>query len=303
MTLVLTVDSEFNNPDAPYITLYDPIESREGSLFLWDAGLSPLSSMPAIGASLPNLLSEFANADGKEFTFAKGGTSQAEHDSYLKRELTAKGGLHWIASQSRATDLPTGGTYFGVKANTALKTHMANNIMGATPSIFISIWDSVTRYVTKATGYAPLLAYVNNNTTNIAAYLQSDKTVIALGVPSPYPSVSKLGLTCLNANIQNNPNFYQANINRYGGTGITTSNDLFIGTGQIPPYSGFIAANQAHNASPSYALYRIYIEDLSLSGRTFDQVRAIDEAEFIKAFGVGGRFYGDTWSDPATILP
>ncbi len=41
----------------------------------------------------------------------------------------------------------------------------------------------------------------------------------------------------------------------------------------------------------------------ALVARTFDQVRAIDEAEHTKAFGVGGRFYGDTWSDPATLLP
>lgn len=295
--------SSINNPTAPKLIRYDPVENRAGSLFLWDAGLASLSSMPAIGAALPNLLTEYDNAVGKEFTCAMGGSSQVEHDSYVKRELTTKKGLHWMASQSRATDLPAGNTYLGVKANAALRTHMANNIMGATPSIFISIWTNATRHVTKVDGFAALLAYVNGNTTNIATYLQSDKSIMSLGGNSPYPLSTKLGLTHRNSAIVNNPNFYSVNVNRYQGTGITASNDLIIGSGQFPPYAGSIAANQALNASPSYILYRIYIEDLSLSGRTYDQVRAIDEAEHTKAFGVGGRFHGDTWSDPATILP
>ena len=303
MTLILRMKSNIVNANAPKLIKYDPVEHRLGSLFLWDAGLAQLSSMPAIGAALPNLLAEYANAAGKEFTFAMGTSSQVEHDSYVKRELTTKKGLHWMASQSRATDLPNGNTYLGVKANAALRTHMANNIMGVTPSIFISLWTNATRYVTKADGFAGLMAYVNSNTTNIAAYLQSDKSIISLGGSSPYPLTSKLGLTYRQAAIVNNPNFYSANMNRYGGTGITASNDLIIGSGQFSPYAGSIAANQAWNASPSCILYRVYIEDLSLSGRTYDQVRAIDEAEHAKAFGAGGRFYGDTWSNPSVILP
>lgn len=243
------------------------------------------------------------NASGKEFTFAMGASGQAVHDSYVKRELTNKKGLHLMVSQSRATDLPAGNTYYAVKANATLKSHMAANIMGATPSIFVSIWTNATRYVTKVDGYSGLLMYVNNNTSNFATYLETTKNSMSLGGSSPFPSLSKLNLNYRQSAIVNNPNFYQANINRYGGTGITSSNDLIIGSGQLPPYSGVIANNQAVNASPSYILYRIYIEDLSLSGRTYEQVKAIDKAEHAKAFAEGGRFYGDSWSDPMTVLP
>lgn len=302
MTLILRMKSNIVNANAPKLIKYDPVEHRLGSLFLWDAGLAQLSSMPAIGAALPNLLAEYANAAGKEFTFAMGTSSQVEHDSYVKRELTAKKGLHWIASQSRATDLPISGTYLGVKANAALRTHMANNIMGAMPSIFISIWTNATRYVTKVDGAAGLLTYLNGNTTNMAAYLQADKSAMSIGGASPFPSLSKLNLNYRQSAIVNAPNFYHA-IPKPLGTGITASTDLIIGSGHIPPYSGSIAGNQAWNASPSCILYRVYIEDLSLSGRTYDQVRAIDEAEHAKAFGAGGRFYGDTWSNPSVILP
>ncbi|WP_171495393.1 hypothetical protein, partial [Acinetobacter soli] len=81
--------------------------------------------------------------------------------------------------------------------------------------------------------------------------------------------------------------------------GTLGNTDLLIGNGRLSPY------NQAQilNDVPSLIIYRIYIEDLNASGRTFAEVKAIDDAEFEKAFAVGGRFYGDTWSDPATILP
>lgn len=302
MTLILRMKNTINNPSAPKLIRVDPVENRAGSLFLWDAGRTQLSSVPAIDASLPNLLTEYPLASDKLFTFIKGSTSQAEHDSYLKRELTAKGGIHWIASQSRATDLLSGTTFFGIKANTALKTYLANKIMGSNPAIFISIWTNTTRYVTKTAGYAPMLAYVNGGTSNVASTLLTDKRSIEIaGAITNKKTLSKLNLTQREPAIQNTPNYYQAVIDSYLGVGITTSNDLIIGNGQIPPWGG--STSQALNSSPSYILYRVYIEDLSLSGRTFDQVRAIDEAEHAKAFSVGGRFHGDTWSNPATLLP
>ena len=193
MTLILRMKNTINNPTAPNLIRVDPIENRMGSLFLWDAGMDNLSGVPAIDATLPNLLSDYSIASDKDFIFSKGSTSQAEHDSYLKSELTSKGGVHLIASQSRITDLLNGTTYLGVKANAALKTHMANNIMGANPSIFISIWTNTTRYVTKTTGYAPLLAYVNNGTSNVAATLLTDKRAIEIaGTITGKKTVSKL---------------------------------------------------------------------------------------------------------------
>ena len=53
---------------------------------------------------------------------------------------------------------------------------------------------------------------------------------------------------------------------------------------------------------PSRAVYRMYIEDLTVSGRTYAQVDAIDYAQFTKdVLTVGGRYYGDTYTDPTTL--
>jgi hypothetical protein len=52
----------------------------------------------------------------------------------------------------------------------------------------------------------------------------------------------------------------------------------------------------------SWAFYRAYIEDLTLSGRTWAEVNAIDYALYQAAFGTDGRFEGDTtFTAPSTI--
>ncbi|MFQ9544964.1 MAG: hypothetical protein ACLR02_08110 [Clostridium sp.] len=52
----------------------------------------------------------------------------------------------------------------------------------------------------------------------------------------------------------------------------------------------------------STILYRFYIEDLTVSGRTKEEVQIIDEKLFNEAFAEGGKFYNDTWTDPKTAF-
>ncbi|MCB4842518.1 hypothetical protein LHV18_18025, partial [Providencia rettgeri] len=51
---------------------------------------------------------------------------------------------------------------------------------------------------------------------------------------------------------------------------------------------------------PAWIFYRAYIEDLTVSGRTWDEVNAIDKAMYEKeVISVGGRYFGDTFTAPA----
>ncbi|ROG15899.1 hypothetical protein C4Y62_022455 [Klebsiella pneumoniae subsp. pneumoniae] len=43
-------------------------------------------------------------------------------------------------------------------------------------------------------------------------------------------------------------------------------------------------------------IYGSYMEDLTTSGRTADQVAAIRKKDFDAAFAIGGRFYSDSWT-------
>lgn len=52
----------------------------------------------------------------------------------------------------------------------------------------------------------------------------------------------------------------------------------------------------------SQVVYRFYIEDLTASGRTYAQVRDLDYALYQReVLTAGGRYYGDTHTDPTTI--
>ncbi len=69
--------------------------------------------------------------------------------------------------------------------------------------------------------------------------------------------------------------------------------------GVINPYNGGGATYGKHR---SRAYYLAYIEDLTVSGRTFAQVHAINAAAHASAFGAGGRYAGDTYTNPATFV-
>lgn len=59
------------------------------------------------------------------------------------------------------------------------------------------------------------------------------------------------------------------------------------------------AALVASAGAPSFALYRLYIEDMTVSGRDYAEVEAIDLAAYTREFAAGGKFYGDTFTTPA----
>ena len=52
---------------------------------------------------------------------------------------------------------------------------------------------------------------------------------------------------------------------------------------------------------PSYILYRLYIEDLTVSGRTFEEVADIESSIAKARFSEGGLYFNDTFTDPSTI--
>lgn len=67
-----------------------------------------------------------------------------------------------------------------------------------------------------------------------------------------------------------------------------------IGSYQSPTY---------YNKSSSFCLERFYLENLSVSGRTWAQVDAIDHAFWLEDHTTGGRWYGDTYPTTPSSLP
>lgn len=296
-TLVLTLKTEIDNANAPYLLKYDPIEDRKGSLFLWDAGLASLSSVPTIDAVFPNILNEYVPASGNALILKKGTFGNAVHDAYIRRELTSKGGIHFIVSQNYSGD-----TYATISnalaANPALQTVLRNKIIGANPNLFISMWTRLTRNAPSDSTVA-IASYVSSTSSKSDYAFYKDVRNTSFDVSSSSLSTSHLNKNDIDASAVGQPNKHIMNLKGYGGAGVladTVARMLMVG--YEAPWSGTYI-----NKSPSFAVYRIYIEDLTLSGRTYAQVKAIDDAEFAKAFASGGRFHGDTWSNPSTVLP
>ncbi len=52
----------------------------------------------------------------------------------------------------------------------------------------------------------------------------------------------------------------------------------------------------------AFVFYSAYMENLTVSGRSWAEVHALRQAQKASAFAEGGRYYGDTWTDPATYV-
>jgi len=71
-----------------------------------------------------------------------------------------------------------------------------------------------------------------------------------------------------------------------------------MGLRLLAPFAGDTVAS----GQVSGVIYRAYMEDLQVSGRSYAAVDAIDFEQFTKhVLTAGGRYYGDTYTDPATI--
>lgn len=295
--LVLRLKGEINNPDAPFLIKYDPIESQKGSLFLWDAGIAPLASAPDVGASIQNILSEYAPATGNALELTKGTMSDASHISYIKREITSKGGLHFIVSQTYSGN-DWGPLFNALSANAQLQEQLRSKLMGVNPNLFVSVWERTTRIGGGTSAHTMQYMSSVSSRGDHAFYKRVNETVAA--VSSSSSSTSALLKEDTDSAVVGVPNKQVMNLKGVAGAGVLTGTKAhFSLNGWDVPNSSALAKNK----SPSQIIYRIYVEDLSLSGRTYEQVKAIDDAEFAKAFAVGGRFHGDTWSNPATVLP
>jgi hypothetical protein len=67
------------------------------------------------------------------------------------------------------------------------------------------------------------------------------------------------------------------------------------------PGTGNLTSANSTDGSESRIFYGFYLEDLTVSGRTYQDVDALDLQAYNIAFGTGGRYYNDTYTDPATI--
>lgn len=293
----------FDNPDAPKLVTLDAIESA-GSLLLldathpsggWAGGVGPS------GSTLRNVLWEKAQAvygAGTEASLAATLEYAGMSGSTGLLERSSKGGLHALVSQApelvTASNTPFTRIRFDLELRKWLFQHPQNDL-------YMSVWGRVTRpYKT-----GPVDAtYINTIPTSMLS-LKPGGGNQRLTLGNRLSVQNSLGQLNNNETIVG-PAFMNAASGGWTSNPATealVANDL-IGVGNTGDNNTVQTANAtAKTRWPSWVIYRVYVEDLTVSGRTYQQVHDIDYAQYQKhVLTEGGRYYGDTYTDP-TALP
>ncbi|SHH40336.1 hypothetical protein SAMN05216361_0054 [Marisediminitalea aggregata] len=279
--------------DAPRIITRDPIESN-GSLMLFDGGSVDygFNGLPDAGEAIPNVLSHYlksivgGNPSNASLNFTV--ANKSPNSSAFLAERTLKGGIHGINSltnQSEAVNYK----WLGPEA--------VRDWIVANPnhSYYISYWGVVTRVgVDNAAEQSPFhFTSQFGATNNFHFHFQGGKADSAIsptyytdnvnddhfsGRPTPYTRYSAVQIASMT------------------GNGVTATDNIALLVGIGDAWQSFNI-----NAGASRILYRAYIEDLSISGRSFNTVNDIDTALYAAAFSEGGKFYNDSYTSPSSI--
>ncbi|MBK1884107.1 hypothetical protein JIN85_16930 [Luteolibacter pohnpeiensis] len=276
----------------------------DGSLLLIDPEKSALDGVPSDGTWLQNIAWQTASnilGGGDEDSLSPlwktngqmAGQSSAKH----LIERTTKGGIHGIVSQ--ANPVTASNAWFGFELPTAIKDYLHANLPGR------EFYVSMTRRLTRAPGTSggtPPRDVGNlvlmGGTTVTAGFIFRQGWPDEISNIYIQPGTRRISMlpdgSALDALL---PSQAAASFNTWRGTKPSVPTYYRLAWGLHGPWSTGYAA-----ALASWVLYRVYIEDLTTSGRTVEEVAALDLAKFTADFGVGGRFADDTFSDPTVVL-
>jgi hypothetical protein len=200
-------------------------------------------------------------------------------------ERTARLGLHGAVSQ--ANQLAGRSTYLTQESiSQYLISHPRNRI-------FIALEGMITRAGIQANGNdLPLLVIARSAAPTIdveQTFTTGDNISSELG-----------------SRIEPGPNVEGAPFLRTGGswrwrntvpTSLADAQIQFALWGAFGAYSA-----SGVNKCPSWVLYRVYVEDLTVSGRSYEDVDFLVRDIWRRNQGVGGRFAADLYTPPASLI-
>ena len=281
----------FTNPLLPKIRV-DSLLSA-GSLLLFDGSHSQgvFSGVPAIAGSAPNIAWVEAAAligSGSATTLAMIAGGSLGSSGKFVTERTSKGGIHGIISQSAFASGTSAG--YTLKVANLIRDYMFANLAH---EYYVSAWSKVTRPSIGSALGSPFISYQST-----AAGSNDYLFQFRLGVPRAPTNGSRVYPSDTETSTAAGTNrFTNAKTAALSGTGPISTSAATLLVGTLQDEMGYSDLNKA----ASRIIYRSYIEDLTVSGRTYAEVDAIDYALWQKAFGVGGKFYGDTYTSPSTL--
>jgi hypothetical protein len=250
--------------------------------------------VPSDGALFPNIAYDQAKVlipAGNATTLGATYNEFGSFGSGLGKERTDKGGLH-IATRHNG-DL-SNNVGAGIRVGTSIAQYIQDN---PDNDYFFSIWNNITRpHVTVNSSVPAPVASIYNSSNATSDNLFSINVKDGVVFPSPN---DRLGAYEHQDFSQSGANLHNVGISDFTGTAANIST-LTVLWGAISAWGYFVS--QSDDATPSSALYRIYLEDLTVSGRTYAEVHALDLALFTKeVLNTGGKYHNDTFTAPATL--
>lgn len=262
------------------VATVDGLEST-GSLLLVEPGHSanPWVGVPSTTSRVPNLLRSSADAV----------TGKSTQDGLLVRssvagkgavERTAKGGLHVITN---TTATLASDSSLVIKIPDAVADHISINY---SHRYFVSIWARTTaaKQAAISNPAIPIMGLQSQTAFGMEMRNTTPGARAAANVNSPYNYADAAGNYRLNAEVTTLPG-------TLGAAPFFVQNLLQAGNAMTGTIADF-------GKMGSYVFYRGYIEDLTVSGRTYAKVNELDASLHAQAFGPGGRYYGDTYTAP-----
>jgi len=322
----------FNNAALKYLR-DDVVLPKQGALMLIDPthpANAWASGVPADQALLPNIA-------GSQLSALTGSSASTDTQPSMFKpvafagaaglmERTSKGGLHGVPSKVSAVQSSGPAIAFPTKL-------MAYILANPKHDYYMSLWARVTRAPLDGFGNSTMVA-INGNAQQTNSYLFNVAASSSTAAPwatlnRPSAGVPRLGfhedgtvaalgnkflslatdqwftLTTTDALPGDGTN--PAVTGAQAGGGLTFGSTVQfpgIGTTGTVANGTFNPASSASNVnkSDSHIIYRFYLEDLTVSGRTYAEVDALSWAEYQRqVLTVGGRYYGDTFTNPTSI--
>lgn len=311
MSLQLVLPGQFSDDALPRFEK-DPILTK-GSVYLIDPShpMRPWESgVPIGGGSVPNLVSSHNLPDGLSeapaMKFYADPLLAGEHGLV---ERSAKGGLHVVVSQSSQAVKDTPGAYYAGVADRAPTappsvTPLQQWLFDGAYShgFYMSLWARVTR----PSKDGPRSVWVSQLVNHMSSSAHYNVALVTMQPPAendhrPPPSSPNF------AGTDRDMAGVGAKFNAVASHGKSNDSPTSANNAYVVPFVLGAAGtvNQyldTKGSSPSMILYRAYLEDLTVSGRTFAEVREIDRRLYDReVLTPGGRYHGDGFTDPSTI--
>jgi hypothetical protein len=265
--------------NAPKLTRVDKIESA-GSLFLLDMSKVTGTWDMITTKVLPNLFETQALSITGSATSSSCVGSLTDN-SVARLERTAKGGLYFISKHAVVSGTYPAGNYLKVAIAGGVKDWIRTHFQGDAQEhdFYFSSWVKHPEYVSGDLSYVAQYSNEGNHNNERVFFFQMG------GGNSDQPI--RFSWRGMHGNGTSGSGIYPVAL-----TPFTAFNG---------GYSGLNTAGSQNKRIASAIFYRFYVEDLTISGRTFAQVDALDQQLYTEAFAAGGKFYGDSYTSP-TIL-